>query len=111
MRYQRICRHHWIKSQSRVSHYLDKEINGDYEKRNKNPDAQNLDPIQIQWLYMRSFFPEIPLTGNIVNVLKYYRNLSVEYWTKQSVYMQGMIALFLNRGGRYQDSEWISWLP
>ena len=79
--------------------YLDKEINGDYEKRNKNPDAQNLDVIQIQWLYMRSFFPEIPLTGNMVNVLRYYRNQSVEYWTKQSVYMQGMIALFLKRGG------------
>ena len=79
--------------------YLDKEINADYEKRSKNSGARNPDVIQIQWLYMRSFFPEIPLTGNMVNVLKYYRNQSVEKWTDQSVYMQGMIALFLNRAG------------
>ena len=79
--------------------FLDKEIKFDYEKRNKSLANQNLSPIQIQYLYMRSFFPEIDVPGNIFNALNYYRKLSMEEWTKQSVYMQGMIALFLSRTG------------
>ena len=79
--------------------YLDKEINSDYENRNKSLTNQNLSPIQIQYLYMRSFFPDIDVPGNIFNALNYYRKLSVEEWTKESVYMQGMIALFLSRTG------------
>ncbi|HLA60395.1 MAG TPA: hypothetical protein VK622_16590, partial [Puia sp.] len=79
--------------------FLDKEIKSDYEKRNKTLVNQNLSPIQIQYLYMRSFFPDIDVPGNIFNALNYYRKLSVEEWTKESVYMQGMIALFLSRTG------------
>jgi hypothetical protein len=48
---------------------------------------------------MRSFFPEIGVPGNILNALNYYRKLSVQEWTKESVYMQGMIALLLSRTG------------
>jgi len=77
--------------------YLDKKINSDYENRNKSLANQNLGSIQIQYLYMRSFFPEIDVPGNIVSALNYYRTLSIEEWTTESVYMQGMIALFLSR--------------
>jgi len=79
--------------------YLDKEIKSDYEKRNKSLANQNLNPIQIQYLYARSFFPDMDVPGNAFNALNYYRKLSVEEWTKESVYMQGMIALFLSRTG------------
>ncbi len=61
--------------------------------------SQNLNPIQIQYLYMRSFFPDNDVPANIFDALNYYRKLSIEEWTKQSVYMQGMIALFLFRTG------------
>jgi uncharacterized protein YfaS (alpha-2-macroglobulin family) len=79
--------------------FLDKEVESDFEKRNKSVTTQNLSPIQIQYLYMRSFFPDMDVPGNIFNSLNYYRKLSVESWMKQSVYMQGMIALFLGRTG------------
>ena len=79
--------------------FLDKEINSDYEKRDKFLPEQNVNPIQIQYLYMRSFFPDINVPGNILRALNYYRKLSIENWSKQSVYMQGMIALFLSRTG------------
>ncbi len=79
--------------------FLDKEINSDYERRDKFLPEQNVNPIQIQYLYMRSFFPDINVPGNILSGLNYYRKLSIEKWSKQSVYMQGMIALFLSRTG------------
>ncbi len=79
--------------------FLDNEINADYEKRNKSLKNQNISPVQIQYLYMRSFFPDINIPANVLNAMNYYRNLSMEVWTKQSVYMQGMIALFLSRTG------------
>jgi hypothetical protein len=79
--------------------FLDREINSDYERRDKSATERNLDPIQIQYLYMRSFFPDVDVPGNIFNALNYYRKISINDWPKQSVYMQGMIALFLSRTG------------
>ena len=69
------------------------------------PNVAYLDPIQIQYLYMRSFFPDIAVPGNIFSALNYYRKLAIEKWTKQSVYMQGMIALFLNRTGESKTAK------
>jgi len=79
--------------------FLDSEIYSDYEKRNKSLINENLSPIQIQYLYMRSYFPEIEVPGNIFNAVNYYRKLSVQEWMKESVYMQAMIALYLSRTG------------
>jgi Bacterial Alpha-2-macroglobulin MG10 domain/Alpha-2-macroglobulin family/MG2 domain len=85
--------------------YLDKEIKTDYERRDRTAKSPDLDPIRIQYLYMRSFFPDISVPGNIFSALNYYRQLSINKWTKQSVYMQGMIALFLNRTGDIKTSR------
>jgi len=79
--------------------FLDKEIKSDYEMRNKSLANQYVSPTQIQYLYARSFFPDISIPGNTLGALNYYRKLSIEEWTKESVYMQGMIALFLSRTG------------
>ncbi len=85
--------------------YLDNEINTDFEKRDKNPVAQNLGPIQIQYLYMRSFFPDRDVPGNIFNALNFYRKQAAALWTKQTVYMQGMITLFLFRTGDIKTAK------
>ena len=79
--------------------WLDRAIKSDYEKREKSSAPPYLGPIQIQYLYMRSFFPDVDVPGNTFSAINYYRKLSIDKWTKQSVYMQGMIALFLNRTG------------
>jgi hypothetical protein len=75
--------------------FLDKKINSDFTSKIE----KKLNPIQIQYLYMRSFFPEIEVPANILDALNYYRNLSIEGWQKESVFMQGMISLILNRTG------------
>ena len=79
--------------------YLDKEIKSDFDTRNKFPSDQSLGSIQIQYLYMRSFFPEIKIPDVISGAFDYYKSQATEKWMKQSVYMQAMISLFLNRAG------------
>jgi len=85
--------------------FLDNAIKTDYEKRDKSTQKSNLDPVQIQYLYMRSFFPDVDVPGNIFNALNYYRKQAVAGWTKESVYMQGMIALFLFRIGDIKTAK------
>jgi len=85
--------------------YLDKKIKDDYEeilKRRKNQKSsprEDLGGPQIQYLYMRSFFPEYPVAKSSQTALDYFRKQSQLYWTKQGNYMQGMIALALSRTG------------
>jgi Bacterial Alpha-2-macroglobulin MG10 domain/Alpha-2-macroglobulin family/MG2 domain len=79
--------------------YLDREINNDYTRRDKRLAAQNLGPLQIQYLYMRSLFPDITIPPNGINAANYFRKQSIDNWIRQSVYMQAMIALYLSRTG------------
>lgn len=48
---------------------------------------------------MRSFFPEYPVEKASQAAYNYFRKQTQTYWTSQSKYMQGMIALALSRTG------------
>ena len=78
--------------------YLDKELKSEYDRRLKNA-VEDISPIRIQYLYMRSFFSEIGLPGSVFPALNYYRKQAIQYWPKQNMYLRGMIALFLFRTG------------
>jgi hypothetical protein len=82
--------------------YLDKKIKEHYDdlKRSKT-DLAKYSPgyLDIQYLYMRSFFPETPIEKVSQIAYNYFRKQTQLYWTKQSKYMQGMIALALSRTG------------
>jgi len=84
--------------------YLDKEINTDF-KRDTAGKNSDIESIQIQYLYTRSFFPDIPVPGTVLNAVNYFRKQSIAKWMNQSVYMQGMIALFLSRTGEIKVSK------
>ncbi|HQW83995.1 MAG TPA: alpha-2-macroglobulin family protein [Ferruginibacter sp.] len=80
--------------------YLDKKIKEDYDnlirykiKLNQN----NLSSIQIQYLYMRSFFKEYKVAAASQTAYNYYINQAKKYWLNNSKYMQAMIALALYR--------------
>ncbi len=82
--------------------YLDKEIKNDYNRLilyKVNPDQQNIDYTQIQYLYMRSFFTETPMDTSVLPAYNYYYKQALQYWTSQNKYMQGMIALIAARRG------------
>lgn len=80
--------------------YLDKKIKEDYDElirwKVKLSD-NNLNDIAIQYLYMRSFFPEYKIADASQTAYNYYRGQSQKYWLNNSKYMQAMIALALHR--------------
>jgi hypothetical protein len=54
---------------------------------------------QIQYLYMRSFFSDLPIKGKLKEAVEYYKSQSKTYWTDyvHNNYTQGLIALALHR--------------
>ncbi|MFL5748031.1 MAG: alpha-2-macroglobulin family protein [Niastella sp.] len=89
--------------------YLDERIKEDYEymlKHNKGKeDSDYISPLHIQYLYMRSFYPEAGVPGGVFKAYNYYRTQAQKNWVKQSRYMQGMIALSLFRTGDVQTAN------
>lgn len=80
--------------------YLDKKIKEDYDNliRYKTKlSNNNLSYVAIQYLYMRSFFPEYKVAPASQTAYNYYTGQAKKYWLGNSKYMQAMIALALHR--------------
>jgi uncharacterized protein YfaS (alpha-2-macroglobulin family) len=85
--------------------YLDERIREDYKwllKHASNMDDDHISSIQIQYLYSRSYFKDIPINDRNEKAFKYFKGQAKKYWLNKSKYMQGMIALALYR---YDDKE------
>lgn len=84
--------------------YLDNRIREDYEwilkydKEHLNDD--HIGYTQIQYLYARSYFKDIPIDSRNQKAFDYYKGQAKKYWLSKGRYMEGMIALALNR---YED--------
>lgn len=83
--------------------YLDDRIREDYEwilKHDKeNIDKDHLWYEQIQYLYARSYFKDIPMSNRDQKAFDYYKGQAQKYWLGKGRYMNGMIALGLFRYG------------
>jgi hypothetical protein len=81
--------------------YLDDRIREDYEWILKHDrahlDDNHLSYLQIQYLYARSYFKDISIDHRNQTAFDYYLGQEKKYWLQNSRYMQGMIALALNR--------------
>ncbi len=77
--------------------YLDHRIREDYDwilkwdKPHMNDD--HLSQIAIQYLYARSFFKDVSMSARDKEAFDYFYGQEKKYWTTQTRYMQGMIAL------------------
>ena len=82
--------------------YLDKKIRENYNnliKYKADLTKQQIGTLQIQYLYMRSFFPEKAIPQGSQTAYNFYRKQAIQFWKNQNKYLQGMIALALNRTG------------
>ncbi len=80
--------------------YLDRKIQEDYDNLSKNKvnlKQKNIGYVQVQYLYMRSFFPESKVLETSKKAYDYYFGQAKQYWTGNNKYMQGMIALAMHR--------------
>ena len=92
--------------------YLDDKISEDYKhlqryaKTEKEMAKQHIGNLQIQYLYARSFFPDIVIGEKNKKAYDYYFAQAKKYWLNQSKYQQAMIALTL-----YRSSETKTGMP
>ncbi|MFL5788858.1 MAG: alpha-2-macroglobulin family protein [Flavisolibacter sp.] len=87
--------------------YLDNKLKEDYDLslKRKKLDTREINYLQIQYFYMRSFFPEYTISKKIKTAHNFYFKQLTKIWDKQNKYMQGMIALTLYRSGDFKTSK------
>lgn len=82
-------------------HYMDKRMEEDYERLlkyyKKDISKMSIGSFEIQYLYARSYFKDIPVANSGKKAFDYYLGQSEKYWLQQSRYLQGMTALVLHR--------------
>ncbi|GAB3026989.1 alpha-2-macroglobulin family protein [Niabella terrae] len=80
--------------------YLDQRINENYARLiRKKTDLKKYRPdyYVIQYLYMRSFFPDLPIPAAATKAVAYFKERAAATWVEQNKYMQAMIALVRHR--------------
>ena len=89
---------------SQAVKYLDDRIREDYKDIQrwypKTMDENHIGYTQIQYLYARSYFKDIPINDNNKDAFNYFKGQAKKYWLESGLYAQGMIALALSR---YED--------
>lgn len=82
-------------------HYLDKRIKEDYDWiKSHYPDyksEQYINNTQVQYLYARSYFPDVEIPSSSKEAINYFKEQAKTYWKSFNLYNEGMIALFAHR--------------
>jgi hypothetical protein len=89
----------WTMVTSAVN-YIDEQMKTEYDylvNNNIKLDENNLGYITIHYLYTRSFFTDIEISGSRKKAFEYWEDQAREYWLDFTRYLQGMIAIALNR--------------
>ncbi len=93
---------------SKAVYYLDARIDEDYRWIKKHyPDyltEQHIGYSQVQYLYARSFFPDLAISKGHQEAYDYFFNQAKEYWTSFNIYSRGMISLALFRADEKEVS-------
>ena len=83
--------------------YLDARLVEDYEWTKKHypnyMNEQHIGQLEIQYLYARSYFKDLPMNSKLKEAVAYYQEQAKKYWMKFSIYTEGMIALEAHRFG------------
>lgn len=85
---------------NRALPYLDRQLKEDYDnlvKHKAKLEEQQISYIQIQYLYMRSFFAGTEVPAASQKAFDYYKKQAAKYWPNFNPYMKGQIALALQR--------------
>ncbi|WP_040251766.1 alpha-2-macroglobulin family protein [Psychroserpens mesophilus] len=87
---------------SNAMSYLDAEFVKEYKNiRKYNPEADlskdHLTNTQLQYLYMRSFLPNLKTSKEVSDIMDYYYDQIKTYWLKKSLYSKGLMTLVMHR--------------
>lgn len=79
--------------------YLDARLveRYNYIKKHGNLKSNNLSYSEIQFLYMRSFYQNKKMNGRTQTAFDYFKGKGKKHWMSYNKYMQGMLAISMNR--------------
>lgn len=98
----------WDKILGRALGFCDKKAEESYEASkiitlNKpSPNHDRLDPLEVQYLYMRSFYPN---NGLPTQAMSHHLGQTMKHWLKAGLCEQAMIALCLHRSGKSEAAR------
>ncbi len=89
--------------------YLDAEFVKTYNDLKKyNPkidfSKDHLNPIQLHYLYLKSFFPEVKISKEVKTISDYYLTQIKKYWLKRSLYEKGLMTMVANRNNDHETA-------
>jgi hypothetical protein len=81
--------------------YLDQKLEADYKAvlKNRKGLLQDINLLQVQYLYIRRFFAAHSIPSSTVPAYRHYLQQGQQQWQKKSTLLQSMIALALHRQG------------
>ncbi|MCU0448614.1 MAG: MG2 domain-containing protein [Bernardetiaceae bacterium] len=92
---------------SQAVNYTDERIRENYEellrlakKGQIKLEEPHIHYQHYHYLYMRSFYPEIPVAARNQSAYQYFMGQAEKYWLQNGLYAQGMAALVFHRGGK-----------
>jgi len=101
---------HTSKMLSDAIRFIDKENVKEYLWRTKakEPQSFHLLPEQAFYLYVRSFFPDVPMEKDCRAAFDYFKNLARDQWMKiDNNYIRAMIAVVFNRSNESKTAQTI----
>ncbi|MEO6830991.1 MAG: alpha-2-macroglobulin family protein [Chitinophagaceae bacterium] len=87
---------------ARAMPYLDRKMESDYRqllKDKRDLKQQQIGNFEVQYMYMRSFFPELSADKISKEAVNFYKGQAQKFWPNFNPYTKGMIALALHRDG------------
>lgn len=100
--------------QIKALNFLDNEIQADYEalqQQKPAPKKQYVTPQQIDYLFVRSAYRDIPEKGDARQAIRFYTTLAHQSWRDQSLEGKAEIALLMHRNGQKQvAADILAWL-
>jgi hypothetical protein len=85
--------------------YIDARIVEDYNwilAHSSDTSENHLGYLAIHYMYARSYFMDINMNAQTKAAFKYFQHQAAKYWTTQTRYMQGLIAL---EAFRYKETK------
>lgn len=93
--------------QLKALRFLDKCMQTDYEnlrKYNKKWQNASPSPEQVEYLFVRSSYRDIPELGEAREAIRFYTNQAEKHWNQYALTSKGEIALLMHRNGKKEVS-------
>lgn len=78
---------------TRAVNYIDGELLKQFEIKKDGKGGEYLTHMIVHYMYVRSFYPQVPMKAQVKKALDFYYNQAKSHWNKKSIYLQGMMGL------------------